>query len=74
MTLSITEKKKQESNAIALQTEEFLRKGGKITKCSNADTSFREMSLRERYDYGRVHGTRGILDYSSKKRNSKNNQ
>lgn len=66
------EKKKEQSKAIALLTEEFLRKGGKIQKLGYADTSFKEMSLRELYDYRRVHGG-SILDYSSKSRSTKGN-
>lgn len=68
------EKKKEQSKEIALLTEEFIRNGGKIQKLKYADTSFREMSLRELHDYGRVHGTRGILDYSSKKRSTKDSE
>lgn len=65
------EKKKEQSKEIALLTEEFLRNGGKIQKLKYADTSFKEMSLRELHSYGRVHGTRGILDYSNKSRSTK---
>ena len=66
------DKKKQQSNEIALLTEEFLRNGGQIQKLGYADTSFKEMSLRELYDYRRVHGG-SILDYSSKSRSTKGN-
>lgn len=66
------DKKKQQSKEIALLTKEFLRNGGKIQKLSYADTSFKEMSLRELYDYRRVHGG-SILDYSSKSRSTKGN-
>jgi hypothetical protein len=66
------DKKKQQSKEISLLTKEFLRNGGKIQKLSYADTSFKEMSLRELYDYRRVHGG-SILDYSSKSRSTKGN-